>query len=106
MRFSPHVVLIWRTPKLRVDKFLNPLVQTSDDDSELTIMVEHMIGKLQLIAKLDGKFIDNVNQTQVRQNHAYVVWKGKQMFFGFKEGETYVKMKKLGKKKCLVFSIC
>jgi hypothetical protein len=33
-----------------------------------------------------------------------VVWKGKQMFFGFKEGETYVKMKKSKKKKSLVFS--
>jgi hypothetical protein len=26
------------------------------------------------------------------------------MFFGFKEGETYVKRKKLGKKKSLVFN--
>ncbi len=33
-----------------------------------------------------------------------MVQKGKQMFFGFREGETYVKMKKLGKKKSLVFN--
>ncbi len=73
MRFSLHMVLIRRTPKLRVDNFLNPLVQTFDDDGELTIMVEHMISKLQLIVKLDGELIENVNQTQVRQKRAYVV---------------------------------
>jgi hypothetical protein len=67
------MVLIRRTPKLRVDNFLNPLVQTFDDDGELTIMVEHMISKLQLIVKLDGELIENVNQTQVRQKRAYVV---------------------------------
>ncbi len=67
MRFSSHMVLIWRTPKLKVDNFLSPLVQTFDDDGEITIMVEHMISKLQLIVKLNGDFIENVNQTQVQQ---------------------------------------
>jgi hypothetical protein len=46
------MVLIRRIPKLKVDKILNPLVQTFDDDGELTIVVEHMISKLQLIVKL------------------------------------------------------
>lgn len=56
-----------------------------------------MISKLQLIAKMHGKVV-NVNQTQVKQKKAYVYQEGKQMFLGFKEGETYMKMKKLGKK--------
>jgi hypothetical protein len=34
----------------------------------------------------------------------YASRKGKQMFVGFIEGESYVKMKKPGKKKPLVFS--
>jgi hypothetical protein len=41
-------------------------VQTFDDDGELTIVVEHMISKLQLIVKLEGEFIENINQTQVQ----------------------------------------
>lgn len=65
MRFSSHMVLVRRTPKLKVDNFLSPLVQTFDDDGELIIMAEHMINKLQLI-KLDGDQIENVNQTQGR----------------------------------------
>jgi hypothetical protein len=59
------MVLVRRTPKLKVDNFLSPLVQTFDDDGELIIMAEHMINKLQLI-KLDGDQIENVNQTQGR----------------------------------------
>lgn len=58
------MVLIRRTQKLKVDNFLSPLVQTFDDDGELTIMVKHMINKLQLV-KLDGELIENVNQRQV-----------------------------------------
>jgi hypothetical protein len=34
----------------------------------------------------------------------YVSRKGKQMFVGFIEGDSYVKMKKLGKKKSLISS--
>ncbi len=41
-------------------------MQTFGDDGELTIMVKHMINKLQLIVKLDQELIENVNQTQVR----------------------------------------
>jgi hypothetical protein len=66
MRFSPHMILIRRSPKLKVDNFFSPLVQTFDDDGELTIVVEHMISKLQLIVKLEGEFIENINQTQVQ----------------------------------------
>lgn len=58
------MVLIRRTQKLKVDNFLSPLVQTFDDDGEVTIMVKHMINKLQLV-KLDGELIENVNQRQV-----------------------------------------
>ncbi len=62
-----------------------------------------MINKLQLITKMHGEVAESINQTQVRQKRAYTSRKGKQMFLGFKEGKTYVKMKKLGKKKLLAF---
>jgi hypothetical protein len=32
------MLLIGRTPRLRVDKFLSPLVQTFEDDGEPTIL--------------------------------------------------------------------
>jgi hypothetical protein len=82
---------------LKANNFLSALVQAFEDNGELTALVEQMISKLQLIAKMHGKVV-NVNQTQVKQKKAYVYQEGKQMFLGFKEGETYMKMKKLGKK--------
>jgi hypothetical protein len=82
---------------LKANNFLSALVQAFEDNGELTALAEQMISKLQLITKMHGKVV-NVNQTQVRQKKAYVSQEGKQMFLGFKEGETYMKMKKLGKK--------
>ncbi len=43
----------------------------------------------------------NVIQAQARQKHVYATQKSKQMFLGFKEGVTFVKMKKPRKKKFL-----
>jgi len=83
---------------LKANNFLSALVQAFEDNGKLIALIEHMINKFWLIAKMHGKVVKNVNQTQVRQMKEYVFQKGKQMFLGFKEGETYVKMKKLGKK--------
>ncbi len=63
-----------------------------------------MIDKLQFITKMHGEVLKNVCQVLVRQKCAYVLRKEKQMFFGLKEGVTYVKMKKPKKKKSLVSS--
>jgi hypothetical protein len=38
------------------------------------------------------------------KKQTYALRKGKQMFFGFIKGETYVKMKKIEKKKTLTSS--
>jgi hypothetical protein len=51
--------------RLKVDNFLNPLVQTFEDDDHVT-MPKHMINKMQLIAKMHGEVVENVNQAQVR----------------------------------------
>ncbi len=99
-KLFPHMVLTSLTTRLKADNFLNPSVQTFEDDDPTT-MAKHMINKMQLIAKMHGEVVENVNHAQVKQKWAYGAWKGKQMFLGFKEGETYVKMKKHGKKKSL-----
>lgn len=64
--FSPHMLLIGRTPKLRVDNFLNPLVQTFEDDAEPSILAVQMIDKLQLIAKMHEEVKEDICQVQVR----------------------------------------
>jgi len=59
------MLLIGRTFKLKVDNFLNPLVQRFEDDAELSILVVEMIDNLQLITKLHGEVKENVCQAQV-----------------------------------------
>ncbi len=60
-KLSPHMVLT----RLKANNFLNPLVQTFEDDDPAT-MAKHMINKMQLIAKMHGEVVENVNQAQVR----------------------------------------
>jgi hypothetical protein len=45
-KFSPHMILIGRTPKLWADNFLSPLVGTYNEDDDLEILVEKMIEKM------------------------------------------------------------
>lgn len=53
---------------------------------------------------MHGEVSKNICHAQVKQNWAYDSRKGKHMFLGFKEGKTFVEMKKLGKKKSLASS--
>ncbi len=59
------MLLIGRTPRLRANNFLSPLVQTFEDDAKLSILVVEMIDKLQFISKLHGEVKENVYQAQV-----------------------------------------
>jgi hypothetical protein len=52
-----------------------------------------------LIANIHDQVVENVNKAQTKQKKTYASRKGKQMFFCFTKGETYVKMKKPRKKK-------
>jgi hypothetical protein len=54
------MLLKGRTPRLKADNFLNPLVQTFEDDAELSILVVEMIEKLQFIAKMHEEMNENV----------------------------------------------
>jgi hypothetical protein len=56
------MLLIGRTLRLKGDNFLSPLVQTFEDDAELSILVVEMIDKLQFITKLYGEVKENVYQ--------------------------------------------
>jgi hypothetical protein len=51
-----------RTPRLKVDNFLSPLVQTFDIYEDLAIMAEQLISKLQLITKMHGEVTSNICQ--------------------------------------------
>ncbi len=64
-KLSRHTVLISFTTRLKADNSLNPLVQTFEDD-DLATMAKHMINKMQLLAKMHGEVVENVNQAQVR----------------------------------------
>jgi len=59
------MLLIGRTPRLRVDNFLSPLVQTFENDVEPSILALQMINKLQFIARMHGEVKENVYQVQV-----------------------------------------
>lgn len=93
-----------RTPCLKADNFLSPWFQTYDDDEDLVAMAKHMISKLQFISRMHKNVSKNIHQTQVKYTQTYASSKGKQMVLGFKEGVTFVKMKKLDQKKSLASS--
>jgi len=67
-------------------------------------MAKHMISKLQFISRMHKNVSKNIHQTQVKYTQTYASSKGKQMVLGFKEGVTFVKMKKLDQKKSLASS--
>jgi hypothetical protein len=70
-KFSPHMLQIDRTPILKVDDFLSPLVQTFKEGDNPTVMAKQMISKMQLISKMHGEVTRNSIQAQARQKRAY-----------------------------------
>jgi hypothetical protein len=59
-KFSPHMILIGRIPKLQVNKLFSPLVGTYNEDDDPEIMAKKMIEKMQLISKMHGQILNNV----------------------------------------------
>ncbi len=47
-KFSPHMILINHTPKLRTNNFFNLLVKAFDEDDDVSMLDEQMIEKMQL----------------------------------------------------------
>jgi L-rhamnose mutarotase len=57
-----------------------------------------------LVANIYKTLLENVEQVQKKQHKVYVARKRLQLFEGFEEGDTKVKMHKLGKKRNLMGS--
>jgi hypothetical protein len=49
---------------LKAKNFLSALVQAFEDNGKLIALIEHMINIFWFIAKMHGKVVKNVNQTQ------------------------------------------
>jgi len=103
-KFSPFMILISRTPRLRADNYLHALIATTDDDVDVEIATTQFLQKVKRITNIHEDVLLNVEQAQKKQKKTYDGRKGKQTFEGLVAGETMVKMKKLGRKKALAAS--
>jgi len=103
-KFSPFMILIGRTPRLRVDNYLHTLTAMTDDDVDVEVATAQFLQKVKLIASIHENVLFNVEQEHKKQKKNYEGRKGKQTFEGLFVGETMVEMKKPGKKKTLVTS--
>jgi hypothetical protein len=103
-KFSPFMILIGRTPRLRADNYLHTLTQVTDDGVDAEVAAAQFLQKMELIVSIHEDVLLNVEQAQKKQRKTYTTRKGKHMFEGLITGETMVKMKKPGKKRALAAS--
>jgi len=75
-KYSPFMVLISHTPRLTINNNLRGLCDVFDEQENPKIVVEQMILKMQLIARVHKTLLDNVKQAQRRQRKVYATIKG------------------------------
>jgi len=100
-KFSPFMILIGRTPRLKADNYLHSLTAVVDDTTDAKITTEQFMHKMKLIANIHENMLLNVEQAQQKQKRTYATRRAKQAFEGLVAGQTMVKMRKSGKKKAL-----
>ncbi len=61
-KFSPFMILIGRTPRLRVDNYLHSLTAEIDDAADVETTAEQFMQKVRLIASIHEKVLVNVGQ--------------------------------------------
>jgi hypothetical protein len=103
-KFSPFMIMIGRTPRLKADNYLHSLSTMIDDNVDVEATVAQFLQKMKLIANIHENVLLNVDQAQKKQRKTYATKKGKQTFEGLVAGKTMVKMKKPWKKKTLITS--
>jgi hypothetical protein len=63
-KFSPFMILIGCTPRLRADNYLHSLIIEVDDTADAETTVEQFMQKMKLIASIHENVLLNVEQAQ------------------------------------------
>jgi hypothetical protein len=100
-KFSPFMILTGRTPRLRVDNYLQALTAETNDGDGIKEAAAQFLQKVELIGSIHNRVLCNVEQAQKQQKKFYATRRGKHLFEGLIAGQTMVKMKKPGKRRAL-----
>jgi hypothetical protein len=105
-KFSPFMILIGRTPRLRADNYLQALtaetlIAETDNGGGIEEATAQFLQKVELIGSIHNNVLCNVEQVQKQQKKVYAARRGKHLFEGLVAGQTMVKMKKPGKRRAL-----
>jgi hypothetical protein len=103
-KFSPFMVLIGRSPRLRADNYLNALTGVVNDGVDVEQIAAQFLENVDLIVNIHESVLLNVEQAQKRQRSTYANRTGKHLLEGLIAGKTMVKMKRPGKKRALATS--
>jgi hypothetical protein len=85
-KFSPFMILTGRTPRLRVDNYLQALTAEIDDGVDMETAATQFLQKLELIASIHNNVLLNVEQAQKQQKKVYAARRGKHLFEGLIAG--------------------
>jgi hypothetical protein len=103
-KFFPFMILTGRSPRLRVDNYLNALTDVIEDGTDVEVAAAQFLEKVKLMASIHESILLNVEQAQKKQKSTYAARKGKHLFEGLVARVSMVKMKKPGKRRALTAS--
>jgi len=76
-KFSPFMILIRHTPRLRVDNYLHSLTIVIDDIVNVENIAKQFLQKMKLITSFHENVLLNVEQAQQKQKKTYATRIGK-----------------------------